>query len=70
MENKKTMFIDRDEVEEMLCEYYDFSEVTEDQWDQIDALVKGEVERRGIDPTSDYDTYAAICDGCVGRVIG
>ena len=53
----------------MLGEYYDFQNVTDEQWREIDALIVAECNKRGISPTDDYDTYAAICDGCVGKVL-
>ena len=63
------MWIDTYEIEEMLGEYYDFRNVTDEQWREIDALIVAECNKRGISPTDDYDTYAAICDGCVGKVL-
>lgn len=63
------MFIDKDEIEEMLGEYYDFSNVSESQWQKIDKEVEQICKARGVDSEEDYDTYSAICDGCVGRVL-
>lgn len=63
------MWIDTYEIEEMLGEYYDFQNVTDEQWREIDALIVAECNKRDISPTDDYDTYAAICDGCVGKVL-
>ena len=63
------LYIDTYEVEEMLGEYYDFHIVTEKQWKEIDKLVREECNRRGISPTDDYEAYAAVCDGAVGKVL-
>ena len=66
------MFIDRDEIEEMLGCYYDFSQMTDEMWNEADELIEGEWERRGYtaDDTQEfYDTYSAVCDGAVGRVL-
>jgi len=63
------MYIDRDEIEEMLAGYYDFSEVTDEMWAKIDEEVRLRMVDRGLDPQDDYDLYAAICDGAVGRAI-
>lgn len=68
-ENKaKAPFIDKDEIEEMLGEYYDFSEVDDNTWERIDKLVKEECKKRGV-PRNDYEAYAKVCDGCVGKVL-
>ena len=63
------MYIDKDEIEEMLGEYYDFTKVTTRDWIKIDKAIKKECEKRGVNSIDDYDTYAAICDGCVGKII-
>ncbi len=58
-----TAFIDKDEVEEMLCEYYDFQSVSNEQWIALDHLIKKMCEERGV--IADYtDDYARICDVC------
>ena len=68
-ENKtKAPFIDKDEIEEMLGEYYDFSEVDDNTWKRIDKLVKEECKKRGVS-RNDYETYAKVCDGCVGKAL-
>ena len=68
-ENKaKAPFIDRNEIEEMLGEYYDFENVSEDSWKRIDKLVKAECKKRGVS-RNDYEAYAKVCDGCVGKVL-
>ena len=63
------MFIDKDELEEMLSCYYDLPTLTDEQWNQIDAIVEKECRERDLDPSTDYDIYCAICDGAVGKVI-
>ena len=69
------MFIDKYEIEEMLGQFYDFGSVTEHQWEKINNAVLAECKRRGLLDEAgllddiDYDTYSAICDGCVGRVL-
>lgn len=65
----KNLYIDIYEIEEMLGEYYDFQFVTDEQWKEIDRLVCEECNRRGISPTDDYEAYAAVCDGAVGKVL-
>ena len=58
-----TAFIDRDEIEEMLCEYYDFQSVSDEQWVELEHLIKSMCEERGA--IADYtDEYARICDVC------
>ena len=59
-------FIDIDEIEEMLGEYYDFSSFTEEQWNKVDDIVRKEC---GNEPCDDYDEYARICDGAVAEVV-
>lgn len=61
-------FIDKDEIEEMLGEYYNFSNVSDYAWKCIDNIVGSECERRGVSPT-DYEAYAKICDGAVRKVL-
>lgn len=65
----KCEFIDRLEIEEMLCEYYDFSNVSEKDWQEINKAVESECQRQGISSTDDYEAYAKICDGCVSRIL-
>ena len=67
--SKKKHFIDRDEIEEMLSEYYDFSEVSESEWDAINDAVESECKKKGVSPFGNYEEYAKICDGCVSRVL-
>ena len=61
------MFIDKDEIEEMLGEYYDFEQVTDEQWNALDKAV---VERWGETPYDDeeYDEYASVVDGCCSKL--
>lgn len=66
--NYGLQFIDRYEIEDMLSEYYDFSNVDIDTWKIIDELIKSECEKRGVSP-DDYEKYARICDVCVGKVL-
>lgn len=66
--NYGLQFIDRYEIEDMLSEYYDFSNVDIDTWKIIDELIKSECEKRGVSP-DDYENYARICDVCVGKVL-
>jgi hypothetical protein len=66
--NYGLQFIDRYEIEDMLSEYYDFSNVDIDTWKIIDELIKSECEKRGVSP-DDYEQYARICDVCVGKVL-
>ena len=63
------MFIDTLEIEEMLSEYYDFSEFTDTDWEKVDSIVRKTCKARGVSPTRDYDTYCAICDGAVAKVL-
>lgn len=67
--SKKNFFIDKDEIEEMLSEYYDFSEVTETEWEQINSAIESECKKKGVSPFGNYEEYAKICDGCVSRVL-
>lgn len=66
--NYGLQFIDRYEIEDMLSEYYDFSNVDIDTWKIIDELIKSECKKRGVSP-DDYENYARICDVCVGKVL-
>ena len=66
------MFIDIDEVMDAVGCYYDFDNVTDEMWNEIDEIVAGEWERRGYAPEDTeefYDTYVAVLDGAVGYVI-
>ena len=62
-------FIDQNEIEEMLSEYYDFSNFTDDQWRELDLAIQNECTKRGISPTDDYEEYARVCDVCVERTL-
>lgn len=64
----KNLYIDIYEIEEMLSEYYDFENVTDEQWEKIDKLVCENCNRLGVSPM-DYEAYANICDGAVGKVL-
>lgn len=66
---RESMFIDPDEVEEMLGEYYDFADFDDETWQEIDKEVKNLCESRGVSPTGDYEKYARICDIAVNKVL-
>lgn len=66
---RESMFIDPDEVEEMLGEYYDFADFDDETWQEIDKEVKTLCETRGVSPTGDYEKYARICDIAVNKVL-
>jgi hypothetical protein len=66
---REGMFIDPDEVEEMLGEYYDFADFDDETWQEIDKEVKNLCESRGVSPTEDYEKYARICDIAVNKVL-
>ena len=56
-------FIDKDELEEMLREYYDFENISEEQWRALDEQIYLMCEKRGID--AEYtEEYARVCDLC------
>lgn len=62
-----TTFIDIDEIEEMLAEYYDFEAVSEEQWSALDHQISIICEEHGI--SSDYsEEYVRICDMCCERL--
>lgn len=66
------MYIDRNEIEEILGEYYDFSDWKEEDWERASEAIEKEVERRGIhveESAEEYDRYCAVCDGVVGRIM-
>ncbi len=65
--SSSTLFIDKDEVEDMLQEYYDFNKVTESQWSALDQMVHEICSKRGIDSDL-YEEYARICDICCERL--
>jgi hypothetical protein len=62
------MFIDRYEIEDMLSEYYDFSNVDTETWEIIDESIELECEKRYVMP-DEYEAYARVCDICVGKVL-
>lgn len=65
------MKIDKLEIEEMLAEYYDFSEWNDADWEKADKEISAECERRGLNPNDGddaYDEYSAVCDGVCGRI--
>lgn len=62
-----TAFIDKEEIEEMLGEYYDFQTVTEEQWNILDNEVRLLCEERGIN--AQYcDDYVRVCDICCEKI--
>ena len=61
-------FIDELEIEEILGEYYDFSNFTEGLWERADTEIHEECIRRGIEEP-EGEVYYAICDGVIGRII-
>ena len=64
------MFIDTNEIEEILGEYYDFSEWTEKMWADVDAEIERECAARGITyPDGGDEEYYAICDGVIGKYL-
>ena len=60
---ERDAFIDKDELEEMLREYYDFENISEEQWRALDKQIHLMCENRGID--AEYtEEYARVCDLC------
>lgn len=60
-------FIDRDEIEEMLGEYYDFKRITDEQWLALDKEVSQLCSERGVGV--DYsEAYVRVCDICCERL--
>ena len=60
-------FIDRDEIEEMLREYYDFECVTDELWSKLDYEIRILCNERGIS-TEYTEEYVRICDICCERL--
>lgn len=62
-----TAFIDKEEIEEMLGEYYDFQAVTDEQWNILDNEIRLLCEARGIN--AQYcDEYVRVCDICCEKM--
>lgn len=65
------MFIDIEELREVLGEYYDFDTITLKEVAKIDAEVERVCKERGITaPQGGDEEYYKICDGVIGRVLG
>ena len=62
-----SFFIDRDEIEEMIGEYYNFEKVTEEMWIELDSEIREMCSERGVSP--DYaEEYVRICDACCEKL--
>lgn len=62
-----TTFIDMNEIEEMLGEYYDFLSISAGQWMALDNQIRKMCEERGV--SSDYsEEYVRICDICCEKL--
>ena len=65
--NNALCYIDRNEVEEMLRDYYDFDKITDNQWVILDKMVLELCNKRGIN--SDYsEEFIQICDLCCEKL--
>ena len=63
------MFVDFDELQEVLGEYYDFDTITPAEAVKIDAEVEKVCKEKGITaPEGGDEEYYKICDGVIGRV--
>lgn len=64
------MFVDFDELQDVLGEYYDFDTITPNEAVKIDAEVERICTDRGItNPEGGDEEYYKICDGVIGRVL-
>lgn len=68
------MTIDKLELEEILGDYYDFSDWEESDWERANKEIEAELERRGIEigadtSMEDLEEYWKICDGVCGRIM-
>ena len=64
------MFIDPLEIEEILSEYYDFTDWTDQDWEEVDRRIEKECNRRGIfEPEDGDEEYYAVCDGIISNYL-
>lgn len=60
-------FIDRDELEDVLMDYYDFSNMSDLDWEKADKEIEKLCDKRGIE--ADGEAYWKVCDGVIGRML-
>ena len=68
------MFIDKLEIEEVLGQYYDFMEMSEEDWERADKEIERVCRERGIVfnntiSEEDNEVYWKICDGVIGKML-
>ena len=67
VETQQCLYIDQYEIEDILGEYYDFSSTTNEQWLQLDSMIKKLCAERGVTPFF-QEEYTRICDVCCERL--